>query len=78
MVVLNRLDRFHLVEMVIERVPGLGTRSAYLKQAIRDRLTQHRHYVAEHGEDMLELSGWQWGQAGTRARPTGSTEADNV
>jgi xylulose-5-phosphate/fructose-6-phosphate phosphoketolase len=35
-------------------------------------------YVAEHGEDMPEISGWQWGQAGPRARPTGSTEADNV
>jgi xylulose-5-phosphate/fructose-6-phosphate phosphoketolase len=78
MVVLNRLDRFYLVEMVIERVPGLGTRAAYFKQAIRDRLTQHRHYVAEHGEDMLELRGWRWGQAGPGVRPIGSTEADNV
>jgi xylulose-5-phosphate/fructose-6-phosphate phosphoketolase len=52
MVVLNWLDRFHLVEMVIDRVPG--------KQAIRDRLIQHTHYVAEHGEDMPEISGWQW------------------
>ena len=78
MVVLNGLDRFHLVEMVIDRVPGLGTRAAYFKQRIRNKLIEHKHYVAEHGEDMPEISGWQWGQAGPQARPTGSTEADNV
>jgi xylulose-5-phosphate/fructose-6-phosphate phosphoketolase len=59
MVVLNGLDRFHLVEMVIDRVPGLGNCAAYFKQAIRDRLIPHTHYVAEHGEDMPETSGWQ-------------------
>jgi phosphoketolase len=42
------------------------------------RAIEHKHYVAERGEDMPEISGWQWGQAGPRARPTGSTEADNV
>jgi xylulose-5-phosphate/fructose-6-phosphate phosphoketolase len=78
MVVLNGLDRFHLVEMVIDRVPGLATRAAYFKQRIRNKLIDHKHYVAEHGEDMPEISGWQWGQAGPGATPTGSTEADNV
>lgn len=78
MVVLNGLDRFHLVEMVIDRVPGLGTRAAYFKQRIRNKLIEHKHYVAEQGEDMPEIRGWQWGQAGPRARPPGSTEADNV
>ena len=52
MVVLNGLDRFHLVEMVIDRLPGLGTRAAYFKQRIRNKLIEHKHYVAEHGEDM--------------------------
>jgi XFP C-terminal domain len=64
--------------MVIDRVPGLGTRAAYFKQRIRNKLIEHKHYVAEHGEDMPEISGWQWGQAGPRAGPTGSTAADNV
>jgi xylulose-5-phosphate/fructose-6-phosphate phosphoketolase len=78
MVVLNGLDRFHLVEMVIDRVPTLGARAAYFKQRIRNKLIEHKHYVAEHGEDMPEISGWQWGQTGPAKKPTGSTEADNV
>jgi phosphoketolase len=41
-VVLNDLDRFHLVGDVIDRVPGLGARTAYAKQAIRDKLIEHR------------------------------------
>ena len=53
MVVLNDVDRFHLVDDVIDRVPGLGARAAYPKQAIRDRLIDHKHYIAVHGEDMM-------------------------
>jgi xylulose-5-phosphate/fructose-6-phosphate phosphoketolase len=78
MVVLNGLDRFHLVEMVIDRVPNLGARAAYFKQAIRNKLIQHKHYVAEHGEDMPEISGWRWGQKGPATTKGSSTEADNV
>jgi phosphoketolase len=52
MVVLNRLDRFHLAMDVIERVPGLGSKAAHVKQHFRDKLTQHRNYVDQHGEDM--------------------------
>jgi xylulose-5-phosphate/fructose-6-phosphate phosphoketolase len=78
MVVLNGLDRFHLVEMVIDRVPHLGARAAYFKQRIRNKLIQHKHYVAEHGEDMPEISGWRWGQTGPVTAKGSSTEADNV
>jgi xylulose-5-phosphate/fructose-6-phosphate phosphoketolase len=60
MAVLNDLDRFHLVMDVIDRVPSLGYRAAHLKQAMRDRLTLHREYIARHGEDMPEISGWRW------------------
>jgi xylulose-5-phosphate/fructose-6-phosphate phosphoketolase len=78
MVVLNGLDRFHLVEDVIDRVPQLGARAAYAKQAIRDRLLDHKHYIQEHGDDMPEVAGWRWGaRTTTAARPT-STEGDNV
>jgi xylulose-5-phosphate/fructose-6-phosphate phosphoketolase len=77
MVVLNRLDRFHLVADVIDRVPGLGTRLAYVKQALRDRLLEHREYIARHGDDMPEIVNWKWGQAAT-AGGARSTEADNV
>ena len=52
MCVLNDLDRFHLVRDVIDRVPNLGARAAYAKQAIDNALTEHRQYIAEHGEDL--------------------------
>jgi xylulose-5-phosphate/fructose-6-phosphate phosphoketolase len=77
MCVLNELDRFHLVSDVIDRVPKLGARAAYAKQAIRDKLIEHKEYIAVHGDDMPEITGWAWGQA---AKSVGvrSTEADNV
>ena len=76
MCVLNNLDRFHLVQDVIDRVPQLGAKAAYARQAIRDKLIEHKRYIAEYGEDLPEISGWTWGRAGAR-RGT-STEADNV
>jgi len=78
MCVLNDLDRFHLVHDVIDRVPQLGARAAYAKQAIRDKLIEHKQYIAEHGEDMPEINGWMWGQNQPSAGRGGSTEADNV
>jgi xylulose-5-phosphate/fructose-6-phosphate phosphoketolase len=60
MTVLNRLDRFHLAMDVIERVPGLAARAAHARQRFRDKLTEHRHYVDEHGEDMPEVQNWRW------------------
>ena len=77
MCVLNDLDRFHLVGDVIDRVPKLGARAAYAKQAIRDKLIEHRQYIAQHGDDMPEISGWQWGQSAPATKGL-STEADNV
>jgi xylulose-5-phosphate/fructose-6-phosphate phosphoketolase len=60
MVVMNDLDRFHLVADVIDRVPALGSRAAYAKQAIRDKLIEHKQYIAMHGEDMPEIRNWKW------------------
>jgi xylulose-5-phosphate/fructose-6-phosphate phosphoketolase len=60
MVVLNELDRFHLVSSVIERVPGLGPRAAYAQQAIREKLAEHKRHIARYGEDMPEIREWVW------------------
>ena len=60
MVVRNDLDRFHLVNDVIDRVPGLATHAAYTKQALRDKLIEHRQYITLHGEDMPEVRDWTW------------------
>ena len=77
MVVLNEMDRFHLVQDVIDRLPQLGARAAYFKQAIRDRLLEHKEYIDKFGDDMPEIAGWQWGANG-RARATStSTAGDN-
>jgi xylulose-5-phosphate/fructose-6-phosphate phosphoketolase len=60
MVVLNELDRFHLVGDVIDRVPSLGSRAAYAKQYLRDKLLDHKAYVDKHGQDMPEIRNWKW------------------
>jgi xylulose-5-phosphate/fructose-6-phosphate phosphoketolase len=75
MCVLNEMDRFHLVDDVIDRVPKLGARAAYAKQAIRDKLLEHKEYIHRHGEDMPEIREWSWGGSGATAS---STEGDNV
>jgi xylulose-5-phosphate/fructose-6-phosphate phosphoketolase len=62
MVVRNDMDRFHLVGDVIDRVPHLGSRAAYVKQYIRDRLIDHKEYIQKYGEDMPEIRFWKWGQ----------------
>ena len=60
MVVLNDLDRFHLVGEVVDRVPALRSRAAYVKQMIHEKLIDHRAYVDAHGEDLPEVRDWQW------------------
>jgi len=60
MVVRNDLDRFHLVMDVIDRVPGLATRAAHTRQAMRDRRIEHWQYITLHGEDMPEVRDWTW------------------
>jgi xylulose-5-phosphate/fructose-6-phosphate phosphoketolase len=78
MVVLNDLDRFHLVEDVIDRVPKLGARAAYAKQAVRDALIDHRQWIERHGDDMPAIRDWRWGGAQEAGTARTSTEGDNV
>ncbi len=60
MVVLNDLDRFHLIGEVVDRVPRFSCVSAYVKQFVRDKLIEHRQYITTHGEDMPEITNWKW------------------
>jgi xylulose-5-phosphate/fructose-6-phosphate phosphoketolase len=74
MVMLNDLDRFHLVIDVIDRVPELGERVAHVRQQMSDERTRHRAYTREHGTDSPDLTGWNWpwsvsgDSGGTRVR----------
>ncbi len=67
MVVLNDMDRFHLVGDVADRVPGLDSRAAYLKQAMRDRLVDHKNWIRRRGDDMPAIRDWRWGQSASAA-----------
>jgi xylulose-5-phosphate/fructose-6-phosphate phosphoketolase len=60
MTVLNELDRFHLVIDAINRLPQTGSKGAYLKQQLEDKLVEHRQYINHHGEDMPEIRNWSW------------------
>ncbi len=79
MTVLNDLDRFHLVGDVIDRLPELGPRAAYAKQALRDKLLDHKQYIRTHGDDMPEIRDWKWGgrREPGRVRGTTDTGSDN-
>jgi xylulose-5-phosphate/fructose-6-phosphate phosphoketolase len=60
MVMLNDMDRFHLVMDVIDRVPGLGGRAAHLRQQMQDERLHHRAYTREVGDDMPDVRDWTW------------------
>jgi xylulose-5-phosphate/fructose-6-phosphate phosphoketolase len=60
MVMLNDLDRFHLVIDVIDRVPGLGSRAGHVRQEMDDARLRARAYTREHGEDDPAIRDWTW------------------
>ncbi len=63
MVMLNDLDRYHLVMDVIDRLPGLADRAGHLRQEMEDARLRARTYAREHGEDAPEVAGWTWPDA---------------
>jgi hypothetical protein len=60
MVMMNNLDRYHLVMDVIDRVPGLGQRAAHVRQRMTDARRRARAYTREHGDDIPEVRDWRW------------------
>ena len=56
----NDIDRFHLVQDVIDNLEHLGSKGAYLKQKMRDKLIEHKHFIDAHGEDLQEIRNWKW------------------
>lgn len=60
MVMLNDMDRYHLVMDVIDRVPGLTGRYGVLRQEMQDARLRARAYTREHGEDHPDVAGWSW------------------
>jgi len=58
----NDLDRFHLVQDVIDRLPQLHDKGADLKQLMQDKLIEHKLYIDKNGKDMPEIVNWKWGK----------------
>ena len=56
----NHIDRFHLVMDVVKHLPQLGNRGSYLLQQMRDKLIEHKQYIAEYGQDLPEIRDWKW------------------
>ncbi len=66
MTVLNQLDRFDLVKDVVDRLPQLEDKGAYLKEEMKNKLIEHRKYIYKNGVDMDEIKNWKWSISGSK------------
>jgi xylulose-5-phosphate/fructose-6-phosphate phosphoketolase len=78
MVMMNRLDRYHLVMDVLDRVPGLAGREGALRQDMQDARLRARAYTREHGEDIPEVMEWAWGPSTADSESHNDTGGDNI
>ena len=76
MVMRNNLDRYHLVMDVLDRVEGLGARTAGLRQEMQDARLEARAYAYENGEDIPVVAKWVWSDAGDTATERGGPQQD--
>ncbi len=60
MTVMNDLDRFHLAQDVIRRLPDLGPDGPRIVEELDEKLAEHHAYIRERGEDMPEIRNWRW------------------
>ena len=81
-VVMNELDRFSLVDDVLDRVPKLQYVAAHVKQMLHDKLIEHKHYIRKYGEDMPETQNWKWGYYSDsgidKSQPTTNVQQDDA
>ncbi len=56
----NDIDRFHIVIEAVNSIPSLGSKGAYLAQLMRDKLVEHKQYIADYGLDLPEVADWTW------------------
>ncbi len=59
----NGLDRFHLVQKVLDCLPKPDSQSTYLKQKCQEKLIEHKQYIDQHGQDLPEILDWKWGSS---------------